>query len=133
MKKGIIFILLIVFLLFAGARTVSANFSFGRLFGGRITAPKAVEIEALESAGYVCPMYGTSISIMPIGSPAGTPISYFIPSFVTSKTGTTPASHQLIMGRYSGQTTIICILESYPPLEQEVSLETINLFGTSRW
>lgn len=132
MKKGIIFILLIVFLLFVSARMVFAASYFGNLFGGRIIYTKAVEIEAWESAGYTCPMFGTSISIMPIGSPFSTPTSFFIPSFVTPKTRTTPAPHQLIIGKYSGQMTIICILPSNPPDVQTVSLDTIILFGTSR-
>ncbi len=131
MKKGIIFILLIVFLVFASAKVVFAVSSFGKSFGGRIIYPKALQITVLESVGYICPMYGTSISIMPIGSPLVTPIEYFIPFYVTSKTRTTPATHQLILGRYSGQEVITCthLLGDI----QTVSLDMINLFGTSRY
>ncbi|KKP72779.1 MAG: hypothetical protein UR70_C0004G0022 [Candidatus Nomurabacteria bacterium GW2011_GWB1_35_20] len=92
----------------------------------------ALEIAEMEAAGYICPLFGTSISIVPIGSPPGTPTSYFIPSYITPRTRTTPAIRQLILGRYSGQTMITCTLPSDPPITTTVSLDTINLFGTSR-
>lgn len=132
MKKGIFYILLIVFLVFVSTRIVSASFSLGRVFGGRIVNTKALEIQALESSGYQCYMPGTSISILPIGSPAGTPTSYFIPSFVISKTRTTTRTGQLIMGRYLGKTIIPCIFPSSPPMVISVSLDIITLFGTSK-
>src|SRR3989344_8444416 len=97
MRKGIILVLLIVFLAFIGAKIVksdavpatpsSAPSSFsggirGGFFGGRIINMKATEIASLEAADYTCAVFGSSISIVPIGSPAGTPTSYFIPSYV---------------------------------------------------
>ena len=138
-RKSIIFILLIAFLVFISVKMVFAYSFLGGVFGGRIIYTKALEIEEMEAAGYICPMFGTSISIIPIGSPPGTPTSYFIPSYITSKTRTIPAVGQLILGRYSGQTTITCTLtfpsESDPSIATTiltVSLDTINLFGTSR-
>jgi len=131
-KKGIIFILLIVFLVFFSTGIVSAYSSFGNVFGGRIINTKAVEIAGLEAVGYICPMFGTSISIIPMGSPISTPSSYFIPSYVVSKTRTTPTIGQLILGKYSGRTMISCMFP-YPPSTIAVSLDTITLFGTSRF
>lgn len=131
MKKGAIFILLIVFLVFVNTNIVSANSSFFRFLGGRITNTKATEVQIYESMGYVCPAYGTTISIMPIGSPSGTPIDYIIPYFVIPQTRTVPRTGQLILGRYGGVTTVACTKLS-PPDVRTVMLPTINLFGTSR-
>ncbi|MFA5095542.1 MAG: hypothetical protein WC447_02705 [Candidatus Paceibacterota bacterium] len=131
MKKGTIFVLLIVFLVSISAKIVFAYSFLGGVFGGKIINTKATEVTILEATGYVCPMSGTSISITPIGSPIGTPTDYFIPSYITSKTRTTPTMSQLILGRYSGQTMITCTNPAGDV--QIVSLDTINLFGTSRY
>ncbi len=133
MKKGIIFVLLIVFLAFISARIVSAYSFFGGFFGGKITNTIAAPIMELELKGYACPMFGTSISITPIGSPTGTPTDYFIPSYVTPKTRTIPTINQLILGRYNGNQEIITCVNSFSGQIETVSLETIDLFGTSRW
>ena len=106
-------------------------FSSGGIFGGRIIDTKATEIRALESAGYNCFTLGSSISIMLIGSPAGTPTSYFIPYYVIPKTRTQPASGRLILGKYGGTATINCTLASDPPQTTTVALSTITLFATS--
>jgi len=141
MKKGTIFILLIIFLVFFGANTIFANifgltYSMQKQFGGRILNTKATEINNLESQGYTCNTPGTSILIRPIGSPAGTPNNFLIPSYVTSKTKTTPTSSQLIMGKYNGKTTITCRKPCPPPPGREciatVTLDNITLFGTSK-
>ena len=132
MKKGIIFILLIIFLVSVGTSSVSAISPFGRILGGRIIALKALEIAELEATGWICTVPGVSIEILPIGSPSRTPTSYFIPPYTTSKTGTIPRAGQLIMGKYFGRTPITCIYPSKPPLIRVVFLNTITLFGTSR-
>jgi len=133
MKKGIIFVLLIIFTIFIGAKTVSA-FSLGNFFGGGIIDTKALGIRTLEDAGYICDLSGgTSISIIPIGSPFYTPTNYFIPSYIFSKTGYTPMSGQLIIGRYLYITPIVCTYPSNPPFIQIVNLETIDLFGNSEF
>ncbi|MCX6751249.1 MAG: hypothetical protein NT161_00565 [Candidatus Nomurabacteria bacterium] len=67
MKKGIIFILLIVFLVFISTSSAFAISSFGRIFGGRIIALKALEIAGLEATGWICTVPGVSIEILPIG------------------------------------------------------------------
>lgn len=139
-KKGIILFLLIVFLVFVSTSSVSANvFGFTnamsktvRQFGGKIIVPKALEIQELEASGFVCTVYGTTVEIMPIGSPVGTPSSYFIPSYITSKTRTTPRVGQSIMGKYAWKTPIVCIYPSNPPIIKVVWLDTIILFGTSK-
>lgn len=131
MKKGIKITLLIIFLVFVSTRIVFASFPLGRFLGGRIINTKAAIIAEAESFGYQCNVPGTSITIRPIGSAALTPSEYFIPSYVTSKTGTTPAIGQYILGRYSGKTMISCYLAD-PPDAMVFSLDTINLFGTSK-
>jgi hypothetical protein len=136
-KKGIIFILLIIFLVFVGTQVVFASFSFFspsfsiiKSFGGRIIQTKALEIQELEAMGYICMVPGSSISITPIGSPAGTPISYFI---LPSKTNTTPMVGQLILGKYSMMKIVIpCIRAGYPPMFSSVSLNKVTIFGVSK-
>jgi|GEM_PF-978773 len=142
MKKIVILSLLIVFLVFVSIKIIFAGAvpsnpassngeSLEKSFGGRIINTKALEIETLEASGFTCFIAGSSISIAPIGSPPNTPISYFIPSFVTSKTGIEPSISGLILGKYGGQTTISCTLPGDPPITTIVSLNTITLFGTS--
>jgi hypothetical protein len=130
-RKSIIFILLFGFMVFAYTNTIFAYSSFGSIFGGRIINTKALEIESLEGTGYQCYVPGSSITISPIGSPLGTPTSYFIPSFVTPKNRSLPSIGKLIMGKYIGKTMISCIYPSNPPMFTTVSLDTITLFATS--
>ncbi len=106
---------------------------FMQQFAGKIVAPKALEIQELEDFGYVCSVYGSTIEIKPIGSPAGTPHSYFIPSFIRPKTGNISRIGQLIMGKYFGKTTISCIqtMDGVTDI-QTVPLDTIILYGTSK-
>jgi len=134
-KKGIIFILLTVFLVFASFRIVFASsFSLGGYFGGRILHTKAQEIINWEAMGYVCSVPGTTIAVLPVGSVNGIPTSYFIPSYITSKTRTTPMAGQYILGKYSGTITISCTYPSSPPITITVTpLSIITLFGTSRF
>jgi len=132
-KKGILLFLLIVFFVFAGIKIVSAFSSpLGGLFGGRILTTKALEILTLESTGFICLMAGTSVQILPI-SPRDAPSSYFIPFLVTSKTRTTPMTGQLIIGKYTLPTLITCTLPGEPPVVKIVYLNTITLFGTSKF
>ncbi len=132
MKKGTIFILLIIFLVFVGTRIVFAASSIGGFFGGKIISDKAMEIEIKEWAGYKCTVLGKSITIIPLGSPTGTPTSYFIPWAVVSKTRTTPTTGKSILGKYTGRTIINCVRPGNPPTYATVSLNTITLFGTSK-
>jgi len=122
--------LLTISFLFIGTKIVLAYSSFGGFFGGKILSTKAIEIETLEGAGYLCYVPGTSISISTIGSPPGTPMNYFIPYSTISKTGNALRTGQLILGRYGGIELITCFHESGP--SKMVSLERIDLFGTSR-
>ena len=124
-----IFTLLIVFLMFVSTQIVFAS-SFN-IFGGKIAAIEASDIQELEDFGYECDIPGISTSIVPIGSPSGTPIDYLIPYGVTSKTGTMPRIGQLILGSYSGEEIVECINAESEDV-QTVVLNTITLFATSR-
>lgn len=127
-KKG--FILLFVFLFFLYSNKIFADtFDFSKSFGGKITSTKANEIQELEGAGFECVVMGTTISIKPIGSPTNTPTSYYIPSWVKSKTRTEPNENKLILGKYGISTPITCVRFEEV---QVVNLKTITLFGTSR-
>ena len=133
-RKGIIFGFLIIFLLPFTTKTVWAlsNFLSQPQFGGRIINTTAIEIQELEMAGFQCVVPGSTISIAPLGSPVGTPTSYFIPFGTFSKTGYSPRVSQLIIGKYGWKTTIPCTSATVPPIVTTVWLDTINLFGNSR-
>jgi hypothetical protein len=125
-KKGIIFILLIVFLVFTSTEIVFA-YSGSQVFGGKIINTKATKIQELESSGYICTVYGSSITIRSIKGPT----TYVIPATTIAKTRTIPAVGKWIMGKYSGKTMVTCTKAGDPPLTTMVTLDTITLFGTS--
>ena len=116
-------------MLFVGTKIA---FAFMPQFGGRIIHTKAIEIQTLEMAGFLCYAPGSTISIVPIGSPLGTPTSYLIPFGVTSKTRISPRAGQLIIGKRSGKMVINCTLAYFPFTTIPVSLDTVFLFGNSR-
>ena len=146
MKKGAIFILLIVFVL---SLYIYPSYVFSqekitprppeslpvklvmKFMGGRIVSVPAFEIYSLQSGGFICPVMGKTISIHPMGSPAGTPTSYYIPFSVPSQTRTSiRGMGQLILARYTVPTFITC---THPTgATTQVSLQTIDLYGTSR-
>jgi hypothetical protein len=154
-KKGITLTILIIFLVFISFKTAHA--SFGSVFGGTIIAKPAIEISTLESSNFNCEAGlagGTSISIIPIGSPAGTSVSYYIPAFIAPVTGlwhnhetglysyyllpgtsdlykTVSTIGQLILGMYDGKIPIACVYQGYPPVVVTVPLSIITYFGTS--
>jgi hypothetical protein len=131
MRKYFTIILLSFFLLFFSFQVASASF-LGSPFGGRIILKPALQILSLQLSGFVCPMYGgTSISIIPIGSPVGTPINYYIPPTVFSVTGTTPTLGQLILGLHGGKIPIICT-QTATGATVTVTLDIITYFGTSQ-
>jgi len=153
-KKGIILTILVISLIFLSFKTAHA--SLGSVFGGRIIFKPATEIATLEATNYNCQAGlagGTSISIAPIGSPAGTPVSYYIPAFIKPVTGlyhtksglfsyyltpdtdeeykTTTIPGQLILGLHSGIFGVACVYQGYPPIVVVVPLSIITYFGTS--
>ena len=128
MKKGIIFILLIVFLVFTSTEIVFAfSGSYGQVFGGKIINTKAAEIKELELSGYICVVNGTSVTVKPIKGPA----TFIIPFTTISKTKKIPLAGKWIMGKYSGKTIVTCALKENPEIITTITLDTITLFGTS--
>ncbi len=136
MKKSIKFILLSVFSVFLififSFNTASAFFGLGGFFGGKIVNMKSIQIAALEMAGFQCMVLGRTITILPIGSPVGTPTEYFIPFSTISKTRYPINYSQLILGKYVGKSTITCILKTYPFTVTPVMLDIITIYGTSK-
>lgn len=154
MKKGIILSLLIFAFLSLAPQIGSAqSFSpsrgfFIKPFGGRIISDTALEIETAEAAGYVCVVLGYSISILPMGSPNGTPVSYYIPFTVKSsvftlvpskgvlgflkpigESSSKPTNGKLILGNYGPQTPIGCV---HPILGGiTIPLHTVLIYGVS--
>jgi hypothetical protein len=125
-------ILIIVLVVFISIKIVHASFGIDKGFGGKITDDKATEIKDLEDSGYTCQVPGTSITINPVSS--NYPTTYLIPWSVKSKTNTTPASGQWILGLYSPmKTTISCYKDCGPTVcIATAALSTISLFGTSK-
>ena len=82
--------------------------------------------------GFQCAVPGTTFSIYPIGSRAGTPTSYLVPSGIYSKTRNAIRISQLIMGKYSFKTPIVCTSATIPPVIVTVPLDTVTMFGNSR-
>ncbi|HEY4477956.1 MAG TPA: hypothetical protein VJB09_01635 [Candidatus Paceibacterota bacterium] len=107
------------------------SISSQRQFSGVITKLKALEIEALENANFACAVPGTSIEVRPKGKKGYQPTSYIIPSGTISKTKHSPAINQQIVGKYSGKTTVTCVYQGFPPVEETVQLDTIKMYGNS--
>lgn len=130
-KRVIWIALAVVFLVFFSTKIVFA-YSFNSQFAGRIVYTKAIEIQALEMAGFQCVVPGSTIQIISIGSPARTPTSYYIPPYVRSKTGNSTRASQLIIGKYGGKMAIACTSKTVPPVVKTVNLDIITLFGNSK-
>ncbi|MFM7088934.1 MAG: hypothetical protein ACKOW9_05405 [Candidatus Paceibacterota bacterium] len=98
-------------------------------FAGIIIHTKALRIQTLETAGYVCIVPGQTIEIRPKAKRGIQPTSYMIPSGTISKTKNTLGANQQIIGKYSGKTIITCV----HPLGdvQTVELDTITMYGNS--
>lgn len=111
------------------SQTGSTDSSGGRgAFAGRIINTKALKIQTLEAAGYICPVLGQTIEIKKQKPNHTYPTSYFIPTFVKSKYPTGPG--KAILGYYSGKTTITC---THPAGAVEtVTLSNLTRFGVSK-
>lgn len=123
-------ILVVIFLVLFSTKIV---FGFGLAgnFAGRIIYTKAIKIKALESAGFVCVVPGSSIQIKPIGLGVGTPTTYLIPFAVKSRTKYPLKPFQKIMGKYAGKAIITCT-NTGTGATTTVTLTPIILFGTSK-
>ena len=130
MRKIIIFSSLFIISTFFVIKVVEAA-GIEKGFGGKVISAKATEIQSLENSNFGCIVPGQTIQIRPIGK--GNPSSYFIPASIPSKTKNKLHSSQWILGKYTPtKTTITCIYKGYPPSEATVTLDTINLYGTSK-
>jgi hypothetical protein len=117
---------------FLNTTTASAYGSYSGNFGGKIINTKAWEIQGYESVGYVCIVPGQTFTIKPMGSPVGTPMSYFVSLLAQSRTTNSLRTGQWILGRYAGKTSITCTLPYPPYTAQVVSLSRVSVYGTSR-
>ena len=140
MKRYFSFLIFICFLLtgifFGFFETTNANTlnnaGYFRDLGGRITNTVANEILSFQMSGYICTVPGQSISIIPIGSPLATPLSFIIPFGVSSATGNPIRVGQYILAKYGGMATAYCVLPSVYPIPVTIPLPTIIYFGNSR-
>jgi len=129
MKKIILGLFLIVFLLFTWVGVAHANIDFNLAFGGQILNTEAVQVTTYEAAGYDCLVPGSTVEIYSVFGPT----SYFIPSYVAPVTGYALSSGQQILGVYSGQETIVCTRDEEKSTTSQVTiiLPIIYYFGTS--
>lgn len=98
-------------------------------FGGRIFASRAIEIQTVEAAGYVCIVPGTTVSIYPIGSTNSVGVSYFIPAGVLPRGGGNPIEGAYILGLSSEPTSIECVHPLIGPIY--IPIRTVTLYGVS--
>jgi len=127
MKKGIIFILLVIFSvsLYALPKLVHAR-SYGNFFGGVVSSPRAVEVVALENFGYKCAISGTTFSIYSKGGHT----SFYVPFYTRTRTRYT-ISHvnQFVIGNHTSPNIFTCVHPSGD--SKTVSLNTVTLYGAS--
>lgn len=114
-----------------GASTTRPLITSQKQFSGVITKMKATKIQALENANFACAVPGVSIEVRKKGRKGYQPTSYIIPAGTISKTKHTPAANQEIVGKYSGKTSVTCVYQGFPPVEETVTLDTIKLYGNS--
>ncbi|MFN4181285.1 MAG: hypothetical protein ACK4FA_01125 [Candidatus Paceibacteria bacterium] len=114
-----------------GTSSKPRSINLQKQFAGIISSVKAREIQALEAANFACAVPGTSIEIRPKGIKGIQPTSFLIPPGTISKTKNTPRAGQKIVGKYSGKTTVTCIFQGIPPVEETVQLDTITMYGNS--
>ncbi len=125
-------ILVIALVLIISIKIVYAAGSTGKVFGGKILATEAREITTAEAEGYNCEMNGgSSIEIKTIGI-SYAPSAYYIPANVKPKSKYNPTVKQLIIGKYSGFTSINCIHDDPEIPPQIIFLDTISRFSTSK-
>lgn len=95
---------------------------------GRILHMKALKIQTLEAAGFICPVVGETIEIKKQNEKHKYPTSYFIPLYIQAKYP--PTSGKLILGYYSGTFTITC---THPAGAVEtVILDSIQKYNVSK-
>jgi hypothetical protein len=95
---------------------------------GRILHMKALKIQTLEAAGFICPVAGETIEIKKQNEKHKYPTSYFIPLYIQAKYP--PTSGKLILGYYSGTFTITC---THPAGAVEtVILDSIQKYNVSK-
>lgn len=103
--------------------------SSGQLFAGKITEAPDQEVQSLADSDYTCEPDNTTIDI---DSYNGSPTAFYIPPGTESKTGNEAEEGQLVIGRYSGTTTIDCIEDYYPFDEQDFDFNTITIWANSK-
>lgn len=114
---------------FIHANTVVAKSLLTQPLGGIILDTRAIPIRALESAGFVCPVPGRTITIKPVGAE---PIDYLIPTGVRSSTIYPLRLEQWILGNYSLAVTPITCTNTETGKTKEVMLHPLTLWGTNK-
>lgn len=128
LKTSVVIVFSCLVLVFLANAPVAYSASKQKIFGIRITKLKAQPIEQKEKEGYTCIVAGQTIEGRLVGSPRGTPTSYFIPAGVVSKSGGPAKAGNQAIGFYTVPTPIVCIR---PPAGVAiVKLDTIAVWNT---
>jgi len=133
MFKTFLKVILVVLIVLISFKTTYAILD--KPFGGKITNNKATEIENAENEGYTCMVLGSTITINPVSFIY--PKTYFISFSTLFKSFSSTGEGKQILGLYSPiKKTITCSKSCPPPpwkmCYRQVTLDTINLFGTSK-
>ncbi|MCX6753129.1 MAG: hypothetical protein NTW62_02180 [Candidatus Nomurabacteria bacterium] len=105
-----------------------AHASSGQFFAGRITQAPDQEVQSLADSDYTCEPENTTIDIQSFKGPT----AYYIPQGTESKTKNQQKDGQLVIGRYSGTTTITCTEDTEPYDVQTFQFNTIDMWANSK-
>lgn len=124
--------LIIALVVIISIKIVYAASTSGKNFGGIVLATEAREITTAEAEGYNCEMNGgSSIEIKVVGIKYA-PTAYYIPANVKPKSKSNPRPKKLIIGKYSGFTSINCIHDDPEIPPEIIFLDTITKFSTPK-
>lgn len=127
MVKKYLTLFIFIFFICTSNVAYSANISIAKVFGGKIiSAPKSIEIQTLESSGFICTVVGSTFDIKPVGnSPEG---PYLTPISIGNSS---PVVGRWILGKYNIiKTPITCTNPT--GVVATVSAYQVTLFGTSK-
>lgn len=130
-NRKFFWIILVLAVLFASFEIAyAATSGYSKAFGGKIENIKANKIEELEASGWICNYGGETVQIKPVIKTM--PSSYAIQMGIKKK-GSTIVPNKWIIGLYTPKSTSIeCTFED-PPATEIVILDTIVLYGTSKY
>lgn len=124
MKKGITFVLLVVFFALVVFNFASAWGGFWGFFAGKVISAKATEVEEAEASGYTCDAPET-FTLKLVGSLTRTPTSFAVGPRASLDTRSGLGHGKATIGVYGGQTLVTC----KRPIKGEDEKEEVKNFS----